>query len=59
MFGTRSARARDGLRLLMRAPRVEVAMLTCEDWQFLLSHCDEREVRSGWRAASLWASDGA
>ena len=46
MFGTRSARARDGLRLLMRAPRIEVAMLTCEDWQWLLSHCDEREVRS-------------
>lgn len=46
VFGTRSARARDGLRLLMRTPRVSVTMLSPDDWAFLLAHCDRRAVEA-------------
>ena len=46
VFGGRSARARDGLRLLMRTPRMRVEMLSGDDWGFLFRHCDSASVRT-------------
>lgn len=45
VYGGRAARARDGLRLLQRAPRVDVAMFSEDDWHFLLSLCDPGALR--------------
>jgi len=46
VYGGRAGRARDGLRLLMRAPGVSVSMLNADDWRLLLGLCDGATQRS-------------